>query len=74
MKMHSAIYRKHCKPIKSSCIYDAKHNTNTKLKVGDKVLVQSNEGQKGGKLEIRFKGGPYTIAENLKLFLYYQLQ
>ena len=45
--------------------YDAKHNTHTKLKVGYKVLVESkkNEGQKGGKLEINFKGGPYTIAQ-----------
>ena len=33
--------------------YDAKHNTNTKIKVGDKVLVQAmkNQGQKGGKLK-----------------------
>ena len=36
--------------------YEAKHNTRTKLKVGDKVLVESkkNEGRKGGKLEIKF--------------------
>ena len=47
--------------------YDTKHNTHTKLKVGDKVLVESkkNEGQKGGKLEINFKGGRYTIAEDI---------
>ena len=47
--------------------YDAKHNTNTKLKVGDKVLVKDmkNEGRKGGKLEQLFPGGPYTIAEDL---------
>lgn len=40
--------------------YDAKHNTNTSLKVGDKVLVQSmkNESRKGGKLEPLFPGGP----------------
>ena len=43
--------------------YDVKPNTRTKLKVGDKVLVESkkNEGRKGGKLEIKFKCGPYTI-------------
>ena len=37
--------------------YDAKHNTNTKLKVGDKVLVKDmkNEGRKGGKLEQLFR-------------------
>ena len=36
--------------------YDAKHNTNTKLKVGDKVLVKNmkNEGRKGGKLDQLF--------------------
>ena len=47
--------------------YDAKHNTRTKLKVGDNVLVESkkNEGRKGGKLEIKFKGGPYTIAKDV---------
>ena len=47
--------------------YDAKHNTHTKLKIGDMVLVESkkNDGRKGGKLEINFKGGPYTIAEDV---------
>ena len=47
--------------------YDAKHNTNTKLKVGDKVLVKDmkNEGRKGGKLDQLFPGGPYTIVEDL---------
>lgn len=47
--------------------YDAKHNTCTKLKVGDMVLVEckKNNGRKGGKLEINFKGGPYTIAEDV---------
>ena len=47
--------------------YDTKHNTHTKLKTGDKVLVESkkNDGLKGGKLEINFKGGPYTIAEDI---------
>ena len=47
--------------------YDAKHNTHTKLKVGDVVLVdcKKNDGRKGGKLEINFKGGPYTIAEDV---------
>ena len=47
--------------------YDAKHNTNTKVNVGDKVLVRSmkNEGRKGGKLEPLFPGGPYVIAEDL---------
>ena len=41
--------------------YDAKHNTNTHLKVGDKVLVENkrNDGRKGGKLDVRFPGGPY---------------
>ena len=39
--------------------YDAKHNTNTKLKVGDKVLVKDmkNEGRKDGKLDQLFPGG-----------------
>ena len=48
--------------------YDAKHNTNTKLKVGDKVLVKDmkNEGRKGGKLDQLFPGGPYTIVEDLR--------
>ena len=47
--------------------YDAKHNTNTNIKVGDKVLVQAmkNQGQKGGKLEPLFPGGPYIIEEDL---------
>ena len=47
--------------------YDAKHNTNTSLKVGDKVLVQSmkNESQKGGSWEPLFPGGPYVISEDL---------
>ena len=47
--------------------FDAKHNSLTKLKVGDQVLVKSmaNEGRKGGKLEPQFKGGPYTISEDL---------
>jgi hypothetical protein len=46
--------------------YDAKHNSRTNLKVGDKVLVQEmkNEGRKGGKLDVQFKG-PYVIAEDL---------
>ena len=30
--------------------YDAKHNTNTKVKVGDKVLVQAMK-TKGGRVE-----------------------
>ena len=36
--------------------FDAKHNSLTKLKVGDQVLVKSmaNEGRKGGKLEPQF--------------------
>ena len=47
--------------------YDAKHNTNTNIKVGDKVLVQAmkNQGRKGGKLEPLFPGGPYIIEEDL---------
>lgn len=47
--------------------YDAKHNTNTHLKVGDKVLIQSmkNKSRKGGKLESLFPGGPYVISEDL---------
>ena len=47
--------------------YDAKHNTNTHLKVGDKVLVENkrNDGRKGGKLDVRFPGGPYEITEDL---------
>ena len=47
--------------------YDTKHNTNTHLKVGDKVLVENkqNDGRKGGKLDVRFPGGPYQIIEDL---------
>ncbi len=47
--------------------YDAKHNSKTKLKLGDRMLVKSmkNEGRKGGKLESQFRGGPYTISECL---------
>ena len=47
--------------------YDAKHNTNTTIKVGDRVLVKSmkNVGRKGGKLEPLFPGGPYEVAEDL---------
>ena len=47
--------------------YDAKHNSKTHVKVGDKVLVKNmkNESRKGGKLEPQFPGGPYTIAEDL---------
>ena len=47
--------------------YDAKHNTNTKLRIGDKVLVKDmkNEGRKGGKLNRVFPGGPYMNAEEL---------
>ena len=47
--------------------YDAKHNTNTHLKVGDKVLVKKkrNDGRKGGKLDVGFPGGPYEIIEDL---------
>ena len=47
--------------------YDAKHNTNKKLKVRDKVLVKDmrNEGRKNGKLDYLFSGGLYTIAEDL---------
>ena len=47
--------------------YDAKHNTNTKVKVGDNILVQvmKNQGWKGGKLEPLFPGGPYVIEEDL---------
>ena len=47
--------------------YDAKHSTHTKLKIGDKVLIESkkNEGRKGGKLEITFNGALYTIAEDV---------
>ena len=46
--------------------YDAKHNSRTTLKVGDKVLVQEmkNEGRKGGKLDVQFRG-PYSIVETL---------
>lgn len=38
--------------------FDAKHNTNTSLKVGDKVLLKDmkNEGRKGGKLKTLFPG------------------
>lgn len=48
-------------------IYDAKHNTATKLKIGDAVLVKDmkNVGRKGGKLKRLFSGGPYTIAKEL---------
>lgn len=46
--------------------YEAKHNTNTKITVGDKVLVKlmKNESQKGGKFEPQFTG-PYTVAEDI---------
>ena len=52
--------------------YDAKHNTKTKLKVGDKVLVKSmkNEGRKGGKLKPQFQGGPYNFSEDLGMGRY----
>ena len=38
--------------------FDAKRNTNTKLKVGDKVLVKDmkNADRKGGKLNKLFPG------------------
>ena len=47
--------------------YDKKHNTGTKIKVEDMVLVKdmSNEGRKGGKLKCLFPGGPYTVAQDL---------
>ena len=47
--------------------YDAKHNTNTHLKVGNKVLVENkrNDGRKGGKLDKRFPGGPYEVIEDM---------
>lgn len=47
--------------------YDAKHNIDSKLKIGDKVLVKEmkNEGRKGGKLQCQFVGSPYTLAEDL---------
>ena len=40
--------------------HDAKHDTNTKLKVGDKVLMKEmkNEEWKDGKLDQLFPGGP----------------
>lgn len=43
------------------------NNAHTKLKIGDKVLVESkkNDSRKDGKLEINFKGGPYTITEDM---------
>ena len=43
-----------------------KHNTNTKLKVGDQVLVKDmkNERGEGGNLNCLFPG-PYTIDEVL---------
>ena len=46
--------------------YDAKHNSRTTLKVGDKVLVQEmkNDGRKGEKLDVQFRG-PYSIVETL---------
>ena len=46
--------------------YEAKHNTNTRITVGDKVLVKSmkNESRKGGKLEPQFTG-PYKVAEDI---------
>ena len=49
--------------------YDAKHNSRTNLKIGDKVLVQNmkNNGRKGGKLDVQFRG-PYTISEDLGKF------
>ena len=51
---------------RQKCQYDAKHNSRTTLKVGDKVLLQEmkNKGRKGGKLDVQFRG-PYTITEAL---------
>ena len=60
--MHLQTSRKH-RPIRNSSV----DNTHTKLEVGDVVLVESkkNDGRKRGKLDINFKGGPYTIAEDV---------
>ncbi len=45
--------------------YDAKHNTNTNIKVGDEVLVKNmkNATRVGGKLDIRWTG-PYKVTED----------
>lgn len=40
--------------------YDAKHNTHTQLKIGYIVLVESEKND-----EVNFKGGPYTIADDV---------
>ena len=47
--------------------YEAKHNTDTRITVGDKVLVKSmkNESRKGEKLELQFTG-PYTVPEDIR--------
>ena len=46
--------------------YDRKHNTNTTLKIGDKVLKENskNKHRIGGKLDIRWTG-PLIISEDL---------
>ena len=46
--------------------YDRKHNTNTTLKVGDKVLKENsrNQHRMGGKLDNRWTG-PFIIHEDL---------
>ena len=46
--------------------YDRKHNTNTMLKVGDKVLKENsrNQHRMGGKLDNRWTG-PFIIHDDL---------
>lgn len=64
MKMHLQTFRKHSLTRSSSIM---QNNAHTKLKIGDKVLVEfkKNDRRKSGKLEINFKGGPYTITEDM---------
>jgi len=52
--------------IKQKQQYDRKHNTNSTLKVGDKVLksIAKNSHRMGGKLE-KLWSGPYTIHKDL---------
>ena len=62
--MHLRTFRKHSLTRNSSMMQNITH---TKLKIGDKVLVESkkNDGRKGSELKINFKGGPYIITEDM---------
>ena len=58
MKMHLQTSRKHSLTRSSSMMQNVTHILS--WKIGDK-----NDGRKGGKVEINFKGSPYTIAEDI---------